>query len=283
LRHREHEIGRGNSLLELAGKPHPDDLRKDHGIGLAKHGRLRLDATHAPAENGKPVHHGGMGVGADKRIRIGELGGCLFAVELQLGRFAPDRSRQVFKIYLVADARPRRYHAKIVEGLLRPFEEFISFEILPVLLLDIPLESRVGAEEVYHDRVVANEVHGHERIDFFRIAAERPHGIAHGGKIDYGRYAGEVLHQHACRSKRDLPVRRFGFEPLRNGLNVWLGNGAAILVPQQIFEQNLHGKRQAGDALEAVLFRKRQAVICVDLAAHLQGFAALEAIQRGHR
>ena len=39
---------------------------------------------------------------------------------------------------------------------------------------------------------------------FCGVAAELGHGVAHGGEIDHGRHAGEVLHQHARRAEGDL-------------------------------------------------------------------------------
>ena len=39
---------------------------------------------------------------------------------------------------------------------------------------------------------------GCERIDLGRIAAHLLHGVAHGGQIDDGRHAGEILQQHAA-------------------------------------------------------------------------------------
>ena len=52
--------------------------------------------------------------------------------------------------------------------------------------------------------MVDDEIDGRQRIDLLRIAAELRHGVAHGGEIDDGRNAGEVLHQHARRAEGDL-------------------------------------------------------------------------------
>ena len=54
--------------------------------------------------------------------------------------------------------------------------------------------------------MVDDEVDRHQRIDLFRIAAERPHGIAHRGEIDHRRHAGEILHQDARRPEGDLAI-----------------------------------------------------------------------------
>ena len=201
------------------------------------------------------------------------------AVDLDLVLLAPHRLRQIFQVDLVADAGARRHHAEIVERLLRPFEEFVALPVLPVFFLDVLLDRVVGAEERHRDRVIADEVDRNQRIDFLGIAAQQLHGVAHGGEIDHRRHAGEVLHQHARGPESDLAFGGLGLEPLRHRLNVLFGDGAAILVAQQVFQQHLHRKRQPGDALEAVLLGGRQAVMGVGLAAHLERFAAAKAVE----
>ena len=104
----------------------------------------------------------------------------------------------------MANAGARRHDAKVVERLLRPFQEFIALPVLPVFLFDIFLDCIAGAEDRYRYRVIANEIDRNERIDFLRIAAEHLHGITHGGEVDDRRDASEVLHQHARGSKGDL-------------------------------------------------------------------------------
>ena len=71
LRHGEDEVGGGGAFAQLAGELVADDLRDQHGDGLAEHGGLGLDAADAPAEHAEAVDHGGVGVGADQRVGIG--------------------------------------------------------------------------------------------------------------------------------------------------------------------------------------------------------------------
>ena len=66
------------------------------------------------------------------------------------------------------------------------------------------------------------------------IAAERFHGIAHGGKIDDGRNAGEVLHQHAGWPIGNLNVGALRLEPFEHGANVLGLHRATIFVPQEV-------------------------------------------------
>ena len=47
--------------------------------------------------------------------------------------------------------------------------------------------------------------------------------VAHGGEVDHGRNAGEVLHQHAGGAERDLPLGlALGLQPLGDGEDVLL-------------------------------------------------------------
>ena len=76
LGHRQHQIGRGDAFLELALELEADHFRQQHRQRLAEHRGFRLDAADAPAEHGEAVDHGGVRVGADQRIRIGDLEGA---------------------------------------------------------------------------------------------------------------------------------------------------------------------------------------------------------------
>ena len=71
----EHEVGGGHAFAQLAGQPEADHFGDQHRDRLAEHRRLRLDAADAPAEHGEAVDHGGVAVGADQRVGIGD--GCV--------------------------------------------------------------------------------------------------------------------------------------------------------------------------------------------------------------
>ena len=95
---------------------------------------------------------------------------------------------------------------------------------------------------------------GTSGLILLRVAAERHHGVAHGGEVDHGRHAGEVLHQHAGGPEGDLLLDLAAVvEPGDDGLDVGLLDRAAVLEAQQVLEQHLHGEGQAGDVGEAVL------------------------------
>ncbi len=71
----------------------------------------------------------------------------------------------------------------------------------------------------------------------------------------------------------------FLFRPLRERDDVGFLDRAIVFVAQHVLEQHLHRVRQLGNALEAVLFSGRQAVIDVGFAADLEGFLAFEAVE----
>ena len=104
----------------------------------------------------------------------------------------------------MADAGAGRHHVEIIERTLRPFQELVALLVLPVFLVDVLLERLIVAEEGHRHRVIDDEIDRNLRIDLLGIAAERLHGVAHGGEIDHRRHAGEVLHQHARRAEGEF-------------------------------------------------------------------------------
>ena len=197
LRDGQHEVGGGHAFLELAGQAEADDFGKQHRNRLAEHRGFGLDAADAPAEHAEPVDHGGVGIGADAGVRIGDD----IAVTA-LGR--PHDLAEIFEIDLVADAGAGRHDAEIAERLLAPFQELVALLVALIFELDIAVEGHRRAELVDDDGVVDDEVDRHQRIDLLRVAAERCHGVAHRGEVDDRRNAGEILHQDAGRPVGDL-------------------------------------------------------------------------------
>ena len=130
--------------------------------------------------------------------------------------------------------------------------------------------------------MIDDQVDRNERIDLFRIAAERDHRVAHRGEIDHRRDAGEILHQHPRRAERDFVFRLAAVvDPGRDRLDVFLLDGTPVFVAQQVFEHDLERKGKLGNAGEAVLFGSLQGINLVRLRANSQRFAALEAVEAG--
>ena len=273
LGHGQHEVGRGDALAQLARQLEADHLRQEHRERLAEHRRFRFDAADPPAENGEAVDHGGVAVGADQRIGKGDLD--RLAVALLLRR--PHGLGEIFEIDLMADAGAGRHDREVGEGLLAPLQKAIALLVLLVFARHILPERFAGAEIVDDNGMVDHEIDRHERIDLARITAERGHRVAHGGEIDDGGHAGEVLHQHPRRTEGDLMlVPAAVLRPGRHRLDVFLLDGAAVFVAQQIFEHDLERERQLRHPGEAVLLRRLQRVNLVGLRPNRQRFAALK-------
>ena len=61
-------------------------------------------------------------------------------------------------------------------------------------------EGAGAAEFVHLHGMIDHQLGGKQRIDFLRIAAEFAHGVAHGGQIDDGGHAGEILQAARARA-----------------------------------------------------------------------------------
>ncbi len=126
----EDEIGGCRAFLELAGELVADDLGNEHGDGLAEHGCFGLDATYAPAEDAEAVDHGGVAVGADQCVGVGDLFSGDFGGE--------DDAGEVFEVDLVADAHAWGDGGEVAKGGLAPFQEGVA------LAVALEFEQRVG-------------------------------------------------------------------------------------------------------------------------------------------
>ena len=86
---------------------------------------------------------------------------------------------------------------------------------------------------------------GTSGLILLRVAAQRCHRVAHGGEIDHGGHAGEILHQHARRAEGDLAVALPLLRATAPCRDVVGGDRAPVLVAQQILQQHLERERQA--------------------------------------
>ena len=173
------------------------------------------------------------------------------------------------------DAGARRHHLEVVEGALAPAQELVALAVALVLDLDVALEGVGGAEQVGDHRVVDHQVGRRQRVDLVGVAAEVADGLAHGGQVDDARHAGEVLHDDAGGRELDLDAG-FGLGiPVRDGLDVVLGDVAAVLGAQQVLGEHLEAVGEflgTGDGVEAVDL--------VTLVADLEGVAGSERVHR---
>src|SRR5690606_26663903 len=227
---------------------------------------------HAPAQHADAVDHRGVAVGAEDGVREGPG----LAVDLALH----DHPRQVLQVHLVHDAGVGRHHLEVLEGVLAPAQEAVAFAV--ALELDAPVQvERVGAPEHIHlDRVVDHQLRGDLGVDLLRAATQAGDGVAHGGQVDHAGHAGEVLQHHARGHERDLGVRLGPRIPARHRLDVLAAHGhPAVLVPEQVLQQDLHGAGEVGQV--EVATEPRQAGAGVGPPVDLQAVAGGERIGPG--
>jgi len=267
----EHQVGGGHPLLEPAAEAEADHFGDDHRDRLAEHRRLGLDAAHPPAENGQAIDHGGVAVGSDQGVGVGDPGSVPF--------LAPDRARQILEVDLVADAGSRRHHPEIIEGELAPAQESVALEVALHLHLDVDLESLGVGVAVDHHRMVDDQVDRNLRIDLLRVAAGALDRVAHRRQVDHRRHPGEILHQDPGGGKGDFVIGFLVFEPAGQGADVRRHHRLVVLGPQQVLQQHLEGEGEPGDVAQARFGRGRQAEIVVAVTAGLKRAAGFEAVR----
>ena len=203
--------------------------------------------------------------------------------ERALGRVRRhDDAREVFEVDLVHDAGVRRHHAEVVERALAPSQKRVAFLVTRELELGVLLERAGHAEVVHLHGVVDDQLDGLQRVDLVRVAAQAHDAVAHGGQIHHAGHAGEILQQDARGHERDFALRGTLHVPRRQRLDVGLLDEPAILVPEQILQQNLERVRQAGHFRKPRGRQRRQAVHQDRAARNRQRLARSEAVHGRH-
>ena len=243
----QYKVGGGGALDHRAGQFEAYNLGDQHRNGLTQHRGLGLDPADAPAQNGEAIDHGGVAVGADQRVRIGDVLAVLVLV-------TPDGLGKVFQVDLVADSGSGRHDAEVVKGVLAPFQEGVALHVALVFAVDVHLECARIAKLVNHDRVVDNQVNWSQRIDLLRVSAKTDNAVAHGRQVDHGRDAGEILHQHTRRAVGDLTrVLAAVAAPFGKGADVIDRNRLAVFIAQHVFQHDLQRGGQAREITKAGL------------------------------
>ena len=175
-----------------------------------------------------------MGIRPHQRVGIGDR----FPVALP----GEDHLGQILEVDLVHDARAGRDDAEVVEGPLPPLEEAVPLQVPVELAVHVGREGAAGAELVHLYGVVDDQVHVLQGVDAVGRAAQLPDGVPHGGQVDDGRHAREVLHQHPRRAKGDLPFGGPACRAFDDGGHVLRGDRHAVFVAQQVLHHDLEGE-----------------------------------------
>jgi len=189
---------------------------------------------------------------------------------------------EVLEVHLVTDARPRRDDAEIAQRRLPPAQELIALEVPLILEVRVDQHRRIAAVFVDLHRMVDHEVHRLQRVDARRVAAERRNRVAHRGEVHHAGDPGEVLQQHARGAEGDFLLDLSLHVPRGQRLDVAFPDEAAVLVAEEVFQQDPQRKREGPGA------RTRQPVDGVDavddvaLPRHVERGAGAKGIDVGH-
>ena len=118
--------------------------------------------------------------------------------------------------------------------------------------------------------MVDDQLDGDERVDLRGVAAEPRQRVAHGGEVDDAGHAGEVLHEDALGGEGDLVGGVAGAlavalgvgAPARDGDDVVGRDVRAVLVAQQVLEEDLDG---VGQPVDVVALGQRRGLDVEDL------------------
>ena len=117
----EDKISSSGAFGHFAAQLKANNLRQQHGDGLAQHAGFGFDTADTPTNNAHAVDHGGVRIGAHQAIGIG--------LQFAFNRLTEDNTGQIFEIDLVNDAGIGRHNAEIIERFLAPAQERIALLI----------------------------------------------------------------------------------------------------------------------------------------------------------
>ena len=251
LRHAQHEVRGRRALGQGPGQSYAHYLGEEHIVGLAEEHRFRFDPAHAPTHHAEAVDHGGVGVGADQRIGIGEVRPAILAAMNDRG--------QVFQVDLVHDPRTGWHHTVVLERLLGPAEKGVALAVALVFTRDVLLEGLSRPEKVDLYGVVDDEVRGDQGIDPRRVAAHLPDTVPHGRQVHDRGYSGEVLKDHPSGHEGEVSAC-VGGAPGRHRLDVFRRDVAVPCVAQGVLEEDANGEGEAVQSGDAHLLQAAQTV-----------------------
>ena len=156
-----------------------------HRGWLSQHRCFRFNTAHAPSKNAQRVNHGGVRIGAHHGIGI--------RLNFVARRHGTNHAREILQIYLVANSGVWRDHFEIVECSLAPAQECITLHVALKFQFGVQTESIDVAKTINLHGMVDDQFRREKRIDPLGISAHALYRFAHGGEIDDGWHAGEIL------------------------------------------------------------------------------------------
>ncbi len=176
-------------------------------------------------------------------------------------RIAEDHGREILQVHLVDNPGIRRHDAEVLKRGLPPAQQDVALAIALEFEQGIQVERIGGAEVVHLDRVIDDQVGGQQRVGARGIGAHGGKRIAHRREIDHAGHAGEILQQHARGHKADFADSR-AFAP-RYRLDIARQHALAVLIAQQVLQQDADRERQAADGAHSLFFQTRETEIIV--------------------
>jgi len=250
FRQREHDVGGRDARLTLARQLDADDIGQAHPRRAAQHHVLRLQPADADGDHAERIDVRRVAVGADERVGIRD------AID------GMNHGRHPLQIDLVHDAVAGRNHVDVLERLLRPVDEVEAVFIAPVFDRAV-LRERVGVEAAAFDgqRVIDNQLHGHDGVHLRGVAALIGDRIAQAREIDERRLPQNVMAHDTRRKPRKIELALALDDLLERS-----GERRRIAASHEIF--GVHARRV------------RQLVVGARLD-RVDGGARVEVIQRG--
>jgi hypothetical protein len=160
----------------------------------------------------------------------------------------------------VNDAGVRRHDLEVAEALLAPAEEGVALAVAGELQVLVGQKGIGVAEVIDLHAVVDDQLGRQERVDARGVAFHPLHGVAHGGKVDDGGYAGEVLQQHASGHEGDFLARPGVRVPAGQSGDVLRADSQAVLGAQEVFQK--HFQKKGSRAAGGIDARRRTGGIC---------------------
>ena len=138
---------------------------------------------------------GGVAVGADAGIRVGEAA------------IGVDDRGHLLQVDLVHDAVAWRDHLDVLERLLGPVDEVEAILVAPILDGAVLLECLgVKAATFNGQGMVDDELHRHDRVHLGGIAPLIGDGVAKASEVHQGGLPQDVVAHHPCREPGEVAL-----------------------------------------------------------------------------